>query len=190
MGEYQIYLTLAILVFGVNVIPVLMPPTWMILAFFYTHYDLKMVPTVVLGAGAATLGRVVLAHLARLYGRKIVPKKLLANYESLGAVIKRNQVVSIPLIFTYAFFPVSSNVVYIVAGLSEIDVRLIAMSFLIGRLMSYSFWITAAHVVSESLDRILIGHFSSAGTIVAELVSVGLILLIGSLNWSKIFKLK
>jgi hypothetical protein len=54
------YLILGVLVFGVNIVPAFMPPTWIILAFFYLRYHLNLLPTVIIGAAAATLGRVVL----------------------------------------------------------------------------------------------------------------------------------
>lgn len=189
MFIYQTYLTLAVLIFGINVIPVFMPPTWIILAFFYTRYHLHIIPTVILGAGAATLGRIVLAQLSRMYGRTVVPKKFLTNYEALGVLIERHQTISIPLIFAYAFFPISSNVVYIVAGLSDISIKVIALSFFVGRLISYSFWITAAHLASKSLDALLIRHFSKSRTFIAEIVGIAIILLLGGLNWRKILKL-
>lgn len=189
MFLFQVYLTLTVLIFAINVIPVFMPPTWIILAFFYARYHLSIIPTVIVGAGAATIGRIVLAQLARMYGRSIVPKKFLTNYEALGVLIERHQTISIPLMFAYAFFPISSNVVYIVAGLSNISIRVIALSFFIGRLISYSFWITAAHLASKSLDMLLIRHFSKSRTLVAEVIGVGIILLIGSLNWRKILKI-
>ncbi len=130
-----------------------------------------------------------MAKLARWYGRLIIPKKLIANYESLGILIEKHQIVSVPLMLTYAFFPVSSNIVYIIAGLSKIRIKLIAASFFIGRLISYSFWVTAAHLVSKSLGSILIRHFSKGSTFIMEAASVGILLLLGSLNWGKILKL-
>ncbi len=42
-----LYLILALLVFGMNIVPAFMPPTWLVLAFFYIHFELSL-PIVVL----------------------------------------------------------------------------------------------------------------------------------------------
>lgn len=163
-----------------------MPPTWSVLAFFYLRYHLQFIPTVIIGATAATLGRIILATLVKLYLRPIIPKRAMENYTALGNYLKRNKKLTVPLLLTYAFFPIPSNDVYITAGLANLDLKLIAFSFFCGRLVSYAFWVGLAYRTSKSLNHIFAAHFSKGGAIIGELIGFGLIILIGSINWKKV----
>lgn len=182
----MIYLILWIFIFGINVVPAFMPPTWTILAFFYIRYHLAFIPTVIFGATAATLGRVMLANLAKLYLRPVIPQKALKNYTALGDFLKKDKRLTIPLLFTYAFFPVPSNDVYITAGLVNLSLRMIAFAFFCGRLISYSFWVGLAYHTSKNLDHLFSQHLSKGWAFAGEFVGFGLIVLIGSINWGKV----
>ena len=181
---------IAVLIYAINVVPVLMPPTWTILAFIYIHYHPPFLPAIFLGALAATLGRVTLYFLSKKYFRKFFSQKSLQNYDALGNFIKEKEKISIPLIVTYAFFPVSSNYVYIAAGLTEINIRVFASSFFIGRLISYSFWVAATHAATSKLEEIFTSHMSNLSVVLIEFGGIIFILLLGRIQWSKILKRK
>ncbi len=101
------YIILFAVVFGLNVIPLFMPPTWSILAFFYIKYSLFFPPTIIIGATAAVLGRIVLAAFARSFGH-LLPKKTLENIHALGSYAKEHTTISIPALIIYAFLPIPS----------------------------------------------------------------------------------
>ena len=70
----SVYILLASTVLGLNIIPAFMPPTWIVLAFFVTKYDLQIIPVVLIGATCATLGRILLAGISKRYIRKLLPE--------------------------------------------------------------------------------------------------------------------
>lgn len=183
------YLFLAGLIFFMNVVPAFMPPTWIVLAFFYIVFHLAFIPTVIIGAVCATLGRVILAQLSRNYLRGFLPKKLLKNYETLGKFFERNQKFTVPVILTYAFFPVSSNQVYIIAGLSKISLRIIAFSFLVGRLFSYSLWVHLSYHFSTDLGNLFANHVENYGSLIGEILGILFVFVIGFINWKKVLKI-
>lgn len=183
------YITLAVLVLGMNVVPAFMPPTWVILAFFHIHFHLALIVIVVIGALAATSGRVLLANLARLYLRKLFPKTNLENYDALGKFIENNQRLTIPLVLTYAFLPIPSNQVFVVAGLARLDLKIIAPSFLAGRLISYTFWVSVARIIYDRLEDIFASHISSGIGLVIELLGLAVIIAVGKINWKKVLKM-
>lgn len=185
-----IYLYVGVFVLIINVIPAFMPPTWLVLAFLYTNYHLNLIPTVIIGVVSATIGRIILYHLSKTYFKRFFPKKMLGNYDALGKFLHKNQHFTLPVVLTYTFFPVSSNYVFIVAGLSNLNVGIITVAFVIGRLISYTFWISASHRLSTHLETIFSEHISQGATLLLEIIGLLAIYLIGKIKWGKILKIK
>lgn len=171
------YILMALSVFSINVIPGFMPPTWAVLAFFYITYQQELIPTVIIGALSAVSGRIVLAKLSQRYIRPILPKKIQVNLEALGTFLHRHDKFSIPLIILYAFLPIPSNHVFIAVGLSGFHIQLIAFSFFIGRLISYTFWVSVAKKIVVSQDALWL-----------ELAGFAALILISLIPWEKLLK--
>lgn len=108
----------------------------------------------------------------------------------LGKFVQSHENLTIPVIITYAFLPIPSNQMFIAAGLSGLNIRVIAFSFLVGRLISYTFWISAAHKLVDSLENIFSVHYSNFWAFVIQLIGFGIIILISKINWSKYLKVK
>ena len=186
----EIYIFLFILIFAINVVPAFMPPTWIILSFFYVNNDLLFLPTIILGVIAATSGRIVLALISKYWLRKALPISFYSNYQYLGEYLKRHTKLTLPIVFGYAFSPISSNSLFIMAGFSNLNLKLIAASFFIGRLISYSFWIMVSHQLSNRLDTIFTGTFSNLNTFISALISMAIVIVIGRINWKNLLKSK
>jgi membrane protein DedA with SNARE-associated domain len=184
----EIYLILILAVFCINVVPAFMPPTWMILTFFYITFDLKLVPVVLLGAVSATLGRICLALLARYYFTPVLSLSGKENYKALGAFLNKNRKVSIPLIISYAFIPIPSNQVYMAVGMSHADIKLFAATFLFGRIISYTFWVAAAHKFQDSIVAIFVRHFASRQTIFIEIAGLLALWLLSRIPWKRLLE--
>lgn len=187
---FEIYLLLFLVIFCINIIPAFMPPTWMILTFFYITFDIKLVPVVILGATGATLGRICLALLARYYFTPILSPKGKENYKALGAFLNKNRKVSIPLIISYAFIPIPSNQVYMAVGMSQADIKLFASAFFFGRIISYTFWVAAANKFQDSIVGIFTRHFASRQTILIEIGGLLALWLLSRIPWKKLLEKK
>ncbi len=182
----SLYFVLALLILGMNVVPILMPPTWTVLAFYVAKYHLFIIPAVLIGASCATLGRIILATLSRKYFRRMFSKKSQENYETLGNYLNTHEKITIPLVITYAFFPIPSNDVFIAAGLAGVNIKLLAGSFFVGRLISYSFWIQLTRHLADNLEDIFNTHYANFGAIAVEIAGLLIIYLIGKIAWRKI----
>ena len=183
----EIYLFVFLIIFIINIIPAFMPPTWVVLSFLYIHFRLLFLPTLLIGVVAATLGRVVLALAARSgLVRRFLPKKFLANYEDLGTYLKHNHKITIPVVLGFAISPISSNVLFIIAGFSKANLKVIAFAFAIGRFVSYAFWMTTTHKLSNNIIDIFKGNFTNISSLLSILVSLLIIFIMGKINWSKI----
>lgn len=184
----EIYLVLALFVYLVNVVPAFMPPTWIILAFFTLKYHLILGPVVAIGAVFATCGRISLYYLSKQYFIYFLSSSSKENMDYLGNFFNSNKKVSVPLIITYAFLPIPSNQVYITAGLARFDIKLLAASFLIGRVISYTFWVALTRKVADDFISIFSGEYSNISKIVVQLIGFSLIFLIAKIPWRKLLK--
>jgi len=182
------YIILASIVLGMNIIPIFMPPTWTVLAFFVAKYNLLTFPAVLIGATFATLGRSILAAISAKYFRRFLSEDSRENYLTIGKYLNTHQKFTIPLIITYAFLPIPSNDVFIAAGLAKVNIKLLAFSFFSGRIISYAFWIGATRHLADNLEDIFNSHYGNLGVVGLELIGLVIIYLVGKIGWKRILK--
>ena len=65
-----VFFIIFLVVFVLNVIPILAPPTWSVLSFIAIRFNSNIILLAVVGAVAATLGRLVLAKLSTVIVRQ------------------------------------------------------------------------------------------------------------------------
>lgn len=184
----SLYAILAILVLGINTIPAFMPPTWSVLAFFYLHFNLAFIPTIIIGATFATSGRLILYLLAKHFSKHL-PDRFKENYHTIGKYFDKRQHLTIPVVLLYAFLPIPSNQIFIIAGLSKAKIGIIAFSFFVGRLISYTFWVNVADRAADRLENIFSHHFANTSVLILELIGIILIILIGQIKWKRLLKI-
>lgn len=187
MSDIHLYFLLALLVFQVNIIPFFMPPTWIVLAFFHNYFELSLIPTVIIGASMATAGRIVLALTARRFFSHRLPNRSKQNLALVAKFIRQKRHFSIALMFFYAFLPIPSNQAFIALGLAKADLRLFALAFFIGRLISYTFWVLVSIPVSDNIQNIFAEHLTSWPSLLAELATLGLFIWISQWDFPKIW---
>ena len=101
----------AILVFLIayflNVIPAFAPPTWMVFSFIGFQYpSLNVILLALVGALAATLGRVTLARMSRMVIReKIMSQSSRDNVDAIREQLERSRGLTFGISLFYAFTP-------------------------------------------------------------------------------------
>ena len=87
ISEYS-YLGIFFLLIAVNAAPLLMPPTWIILASF-SAIDPLLDPLILslVGATGATIGRFILKSISGVF-RKVVGQQQKSNLDSIGNFLK------------------------------------------------------------------------------------------------------
>jgi membrane protein YqaA with SNARE-associated domain len=182
------YLILGLIVMAINIVPAFMPSTWIILSFFFIHYDLAFLPTIFIGVCMATIGRLILAVLAETYVEPILPKKERENMLNLGKIFELNKNFTFLSILGYTLLPIPSNQLFIAAGLAKVDLSLLALSFFIGRTISYTFWINLSSNVNNNIESAFTSQYSKSGIFILEILGFVALYLISKINWGKILK--
>ncbi len=175
------YVGVFLILIGLNAAPLLMPPTWIVLASFYV-LDPALDPLVlsVVGATAATAGRFVLKNASGLL-RRFVGGEQKDNLDVIGGFLERRRYGYVMASFLFAATPLPSNMLFVTYGLLRIRSAGIYMGFWAGRVLSYYVMISISDVVLTSF----IGLFEDryVGILVADGMGVGAVVLFASINW-------
>ena len=147
------------IIFALNVIPAFAPPTWMALSFIgFSDPTINVTLLALVGALAATVGRLTLAKLARIIIRqRFLDEANRNNIDAIKQVLEHRRVLTLSVFLFYAFSPFPSNYLFIAYGLTSLKLRSIALPFFVGRFVSYNFWVfgvstATQHIVLETSD--------------------------------------
>jgi membrane protein YqaA with SNARE-associated domain len=176
------YLILGLLVFGVNLLPAFGPPTWSLLVFARLRWHFDPVLLVGLGALASSAGRLLLG----LGFRKLrfhFPARYRANLESLEArlVERRGRTVALAALFVLS--PLPSAQLFCAAGLLDLRIVPLTLAFFVGRLVTYSIYVTTAVVVDAKLGSILSQVWGSPWSIALQVLLLLALALLPLVPW-------
>jgi len=185
------YLLIFAAVFGLNIIPFFAPATWTVLTFITVRYGIPLLPLALVGAVAATFGRLALAKLSRIIVReKFLKAKTKKNIDDIKLHLERRKGLTFGLFLFYAFSPLPSNQLFIAYGLTNMPIIRIALPFFLGRVvsytaLSYSVSKAALHIFPNSLTRAFGGYF-----LIVQLLTILTVYLFTKVKWHELFTKK
>src|SRR5512132_2441139 len=170
-------------VFGINLLPAFGPPTWAVLVYFRFRYgDIPVAVLIIVGAGAATAGRFVLARAFGRFGRKL-PAKRTESLEVLGRALAQSKGGLVSTFLFFVFAPVPSAQMFEAAGLAKVRLGPLLAAFFIGRLVSYSLYVGAASAARGGLEKLLQKGLTSPQAIATQLISIALLVVFVKVDW-------
>jgi len=176
------YIGIFLLLIGINASPILMPPSWIVLASFYA-IDPQLNPIIlaIVGATGATIGRFVLKQISGLF-RKFIGKEQKSNIDVIGNYLNRKRFGYPIASFLFAATPLPSNMLFVAYGLMKAKSIGLYIGFWFGRLISYYIMISISEVVLTPFldlfeDRI-------TGILIADGIGIGVVILFMSINWT------
>lgn len=174
-------------IYGLNTIPAFAPPTWMVLSLVgFNHPQFNPLLLALTAAFAATLGRVTLAKLSQFIIRnKLLKARTKENIDVLKEALEHRKNQTVGALLIYSFTPLPSNYLFIAYGLTTLPIRLIAMPFFIGRMVSYAAWIFLGQEAYKGLDinADLVGEYLGAYFILTQIGFLLLIYLFAEVDW-------
>jgi hypothetical protein len=189
--EIAIIAALFFVVFVLNVLPAFAPPTWMTLSFVGLAIpNVNVIALAVVGAAAATLGRITLAKLSRRivrHGLLSEPARL--NIDAIKQGIEGRRALTSTAFMAFALSPLPSNYLFIAYGLTSLPIMFLAVPFFVGRLLSYGFWVATASTVGDRLnvDWFESSAYLSAYFVLSQLLLVPAIYAFTRVDWHAAF---
>jgi len=181
MGEVG-YLVLFLLVLAVNLLPAFGPPTWSLLVYARLRWHLEPVALVLLGASAAASGRFVLASGTRIV-RFRFSEKYRANLADLQQrlTLRRKGVIALAVLFVIS--PLPSAQLFCAAGLLDLRLVVLTASFFVGRLVTYSLYVTTAVIVDKQLGSVLTDLWGAPWWIALQVVMLVMLATLPMVPW-------
>jgi membrane protein YqaA with SNARE-associated domain len=178
------YVGLFALIFGINLLPVFGPPTWAVLVFARLNWHLNPVSLVLLGGVASMLGRFVLASAARRTKSRF-PAKFRQNLQSASELVVRRKAGAVATFLFFVVSPLPSAQLFIAAGLLDLPLVALTLAFFLGRMVSYSIYVTAATLADKHFGNILSKVFGSPWSIALQIGLIAMVGLLPFINWGK-----
>jgi hypothetical protein len=173
----------AVIVFGVNLIPAFGPPTWAVLVYVELNHDLPTVGLVLVGAAAAAGGRLVLALAFRRLRDHVSPRRR-ANLEAAREVLAGSRARSIAGLGLFALSPLPSAQLFEAAGLIGVALLPLTAAFFAGRLVSYSLYVGAAHTAADtSIGQVVLESVRSPVGIAIQVALLAGLVLLTRIDW-------
>jgi len=179
------YLALFAVVFGINLLPAFGPPTWSVLVFARIHWHLVPVALVLLGATAAVAGRYLLARGARHFEGRL-PTRLRDNLEDARALIERKRVGAVALFGVFVVSPLPSAQLFLAAGLLDLPLGLLCIAFFLGRLVSYSLYVSLATIADKHFGNVVGGIFGSPWSIAVQVGLLAVVCVLPFIRWRRL----
>jgi len=176
------YLLLALIVFGVSLIPVFGPPVWTVLVFAKFRWNLNPVALVAIGASVSAGGRYLIARGASKLQR-FVPKRAQENLEAAHTLLEGHRRGIFALLAVFVVSPLPSGQLFIAAGLLRMQLWMVTTAYVFGRVVSYSIYVGAASVAEYSAGDVLNKMWGEPWVVVIQVVLAAAIIAIPFVPW-------
>ena len=181
------YLVVFAIVFGINLLPAFGPPTWAVLVFTRLHWHLNPVALVWIGAVAAASGRYLLALGARHFSSRL-PRRMRDNLEEARLLLNRKRGGAFAIFAIFVVSPLPSAQLFLAAGFLDLNLPLFTLAFVVGRLVSYSIYMSVAVLADRQLGNVLGQLFGSPLSIALQVALLAMVCLLPLVNWRKFLK--
>lgn len=181
------YLLIALIVFGVNLLPAFGPPTWSLLVVARLSWHLNPVALVALGVVAAGAGRFLLAHAARrLRGR--FSTRYRENLEAIEQRLVGRRTSLVVVLGLFVLSPLPSAQLFCAAGLLKLRILPLTAAFMAGRVVTYSLYVAAASLADRQFGRVFHQFWGSPWSIALQLVLLVGVVALPMLPWRRKLK--
>ncbi len=181
LSEFS-YFGVFFLLIGINTVPILMIPTWMVLASFYaldTSFDPLVLALV--GATGATIGRVFLKHYSSFF-RRFIGKEQQSNLDVIGNFLNKKRFGYIITSFVFAATPLPDNFLFVTYGLIKAKSFGLYLGFWLGRVISYYIMISISNVVLMPFLQLFENEY--IGILLADIVGIASVIFFTCINWN------
>ena len=174
------YLGPLIVLFLVNISPILMPPNWLILSSFYALDDsMNIAVLAVVGATASTAGRFVLKQLVSKF--KNHSNNNTSNLTVIGDYLNKKKYGYVISSFVFAVTPLPDNILFVAYGLIKAKSIGMYVGFWFGKLLAFYVMLTISPAILIPFTRIFEDRL--VGILLADGLGIVAIIIFAAIDW-------
>ncbi len=183
-SEYT-YPFVFLIIFVLSVIPILTPPTWIVVVSAYSLNDqLNPFLLSIIGATAAIAGRLLLLQLST-FGRKTINDQRKSSLEKLRKYLEKTRYGYFIGTLLFALLPLPSNMLFISYGLINAKSISIIVGFWLGRFLVYIIMIYVSYYFFNSFKEMLNSDIHTL--ILMNIVGILMTLFMLLIDWNILF---
>lgn len=183
-SEYT-YPFVFLIIFVLSVIPILTPPTWIVVVSAYSLNDqLNPLLLSIIGATAAIAGRLLLLQLST-FGRKTINDQRKSSLEKLRKYLEKTRYGYFIGTLLFALLPLPSNMLFISYGLINAKSISIIVGFWLGRFLVYIIMIYISYYFFNSFKEMLNSDIHTL--ILMNIVGILMTLFMLLIDWNILF---
>ena len=175
------YLGPLIVLFFVNISPILMPPNWLILSSFYAFDDsMNIAVLAVVGATASTAGRFVLKQLVSKF--KNHSNNNTSNLTVIGDYLNKKKYGYVISSFVFAVTPLPDNILFVAYGLIKAKSIGMYVGFWFGKLLAFYVMLTISPAILIPFTRLFEDRL--VGILLADGLGIVAIIIFAAIDWN------
>jgi membrane protein YqaA with SNARE-associated domain len=145
---------------GVDIVPLPLPPAFVMMIFFQIYFKLDMWTVIFVGVSGSILGRYLLTlYIPKLSTRLFNPAKN-EDVQFLGKKLKEKGWKSQVAIISYSLLPLPTTPLFIASGMARVKPYRIIPAFIIGKFTSDAITVFAGKYATENAEGIIKGVIS------------------------------
>ena len=173
------------MIFVLSIIPILTPPTWIIVVSAYSLNDqLNPLLLSAIGATAAVIGRMILLQVSTI-GRKGINDQRKSSLEKLRKYLEKTRYGYLFGTLLFALTPLPSNMLFISYGLMNAKSHGIIAGFWIGRFIAYLLMISLSKYFVDYFKEILNSDIQSI--FIIDIIGIIMTLFMLLIDWNILF---
>ena len=175
------YLGPLIVLFLVNISPILMPPNWLILSSFYALDDsMNIAVLAIVGATASTAGRFVLKQLVSKF--KNHSNNNTSNLTVIGNYLNKKKYGYVVSSFVFAATPLPDNILFVAYGLIKAKSIGMYVGFWFGKLLAFYVMLTISPAILVPFTRLFEDRL--VGILLADGLGIMAIIIFAAIDWN------
>jgi membrane protein YqaA with SNARE-associated domain len=179
------YAFVFLMIFVLSIIPILTPPTWIIVVSAYSLNDqLNPLLLSAIGATAAVIGRMILLQVSTI-GRKAINDQRKSSLEKLRKYLEKTRYGYLFGTLLFALTPLPSNMLFISYGLMNAKSLGIIAGFWIGRFIAYLLMISLSKYFVDYFKGILNSDIQSI--FIIDIIGIIMTLFMLLIDWNILF---